>query len=586
MAHRGPVGSRDHHKRAVDHEQRLAEMRIRLQETARQIQTAEDWARYLQAAVRLPDETWANVLLISSRVPEATLVKSYEAWRSAGRQVSRGEKGIEIFSTAPRQAANRHDDEPDGTWRDADRVRCIWDLSQTGGQPLPVPAVIPGPPGEMPPGLWDCLCWLARREGFAVEREPGCPADGTTFWAARRIRILPGPDDGPAIWALTHQLGHILLHYTTAIPPGTTTSGCQGIRKAEADSVAYITCTRLGIQTGHAFDSPQTWAGTDPRAQPAAAIMAAGERIITAAGKISRHLDQHLPGSTTGVVPSVGTETNITLTGVPTPPPEPDPRIRAILLDAEAFYVSQLAGSWTPAYLRQRGLTAEAIGEWRIGYAPRGWITLITHLRGLGHHDDAIQAAGLARISSRGTLIDHFRDRVMLPVHDEHGNLAGFTGRARPGSGPNVPKYLNTPETCTYKKGNLLFGLYQARDRLVRGAIPVIAEGPFDAIAITLADQDRYAGLAPCGTALTSSQAETLSRTADLRQTGILVAFDDDPAGRKAAVRVYRVLRAISDRLQAVTLSGKDPQNSSRLKGRLPCIAGSGTGSGCYPPWS
>ena len=84
-------------------------------------------------------------------------------------------------------------------------------------------------------------------------------------------------------------------------------------------------------------------------------------------------------------------------------------------------------------------------------------------------------------------------------------------------------------------------------------------EGPFDAIAVTLADPGHYAGLAPCGTALTGRQAAALSRAADLRRTGVLVAFDDDPAGRKAAVRAYEILRAVSDRLQSVTLSGKDP---------------------------
>jgi DNA primase len=73
-----------------------------------------------------------------------------------------------------------------------------------------------------------------------------------------------------------------------------------------------------------------------------------------------------------------------------------------------------------------------------------------------------------------------------------------------------------------------------------------------------LAGQGRYGGLAPCGTALTGPQAEALNRAADLRQVGILVAFDDD-AGRKASVRAYHLLRAISDRLQTVTLSGKDP---------------------------
>jgi len=220
-----------------------------------------------------------------------------------------------------------------------------------------------------------------------------------------------------------------------------------------------------------------------------------------------------------------------------------------------------------PAYLRKRGITAAAAGEWHIGYASRGWTALTSYLRDRGHSDDAIQAAGLARVSSRGTLIDHFRDRVMLPVHDEHGALAGFIGRARPGTGPGVPKYLNSPATSTYHKGDLLFGLHHAHSHLARGATPVIVEGPFDAIAVTLAAPDQYAGLAPCGTALTSHQAEALGRAADLRRTGVLVAFDDDAAGCKAAVRAYGILRPISDRLQSVALSGKDPAEILETEG-------------------
>ena len=144
-----------------------------------------------------------------------------------------------------------------------------------------------------------------------------------------------------------------------------------------------------------------------------------------------------------------------------------------------------------PAYLRKRGITAAAMGEWHIGYAPGGWTALTELPPRPRPPDDAIQAAGLARVSSRGTLIDHFRDRVMLPVHDEQGTLAGFIGRARPGAGPAIPKYLNGPATSTYQKGDLLFGLHRGRDHLARGATPVIVEGPFDAIAVTLADPRR-----------------------------------------------------------------------------------------------
>src|SRR5260370_15359673 len=97
-----------------DREQRIAALRIRLHETAGQIRTAGDWARYLRAAARLHGETWANVLLISSRIPDATLVKGYEAWHAAGRQVNREEKSIEIFSGTRRPEAGRHGAEATG----------------------------------------------------------------------------------------------------------------------------------------------------------------------------------------------------------------------------------------------------------------------------------------------------------------------------------------------------------------------------------------------------------------------------------------------------------------------------------------
>jgi DNA primase len=557
----------------ADREQRVAALRIRLHEVAGQIRTAGDWARHLRAAARLHGETWANVLLISSRIPDATLVKGYEAWRAAGRQVNRDEQGIEIFSARHWQESGRHGADEvseDHSWRDARRVAYVWDLSQTTGQPVPVPSAVPAPAGTAPPGLWDCLCWLARREGFAVEREEGSPGDGTTFWAARRIRVPPGLSSGQAAWALAHQLGHVLVHKSIAHPPGSTTTGCHGLAKAEADSVAFIICARHGVQVEHAFSSPQTWAGTDPRAQPATAILTAGQRATTAAAKISRLLDHHLSGN--GLAAGTAAESATMarhderqkqpaasqLTAPPSPP-EADPRISGVLDDAMQFYDGQAARSWVPAYLAERGINDTAIRHWHIGYAPGGWATLTGHLRALGHDDDVIQAAGLARISSRGMLIDHFRDRVMLPVHDERGTIAGFLGRARPGAGPEVPKYLNSPETSSYQKGSLLFGLHQARDQLAAGATPVIVEGPFDAIAVTTADPGRHAGLAPCGTALTSKQAAILARAADLGSTGVLVAFDDDQAGRKAAVRAYDTLRTVSARLQSAVLSGKDP---------------------------
>ena len=564
-----------------DREQRIAALRIRLHETAGQIRSAGDWARYLRAAARLHGETWANVLLISSRIPDATLVRGYEAWRAAGRQVNRDEKGIEIFSGARgrNQAAT-------ALKRRARTIAGVTPgVSPTSGI-CPRPPVSPSrsrPPSPRPQGRRRLACgtacagWPAGRASRSSGRT-AAPVTAPRFWAARRIRIPPGLPSGQAAWALAHQLGHVLLHNTIAYPPGTTTSGCHGIRKAEADSVAFIICARHGVRVEHAFSSPQTWAGTDPRAQPAAAILTAGERVTTAAAKISRLLDHHLAGSRLAARPAAEAATTARHDERRRSPPHPrSPRrhhlrsptrgLPASWIDAMQFYDGQLARSWVPAYLAERGISDAAMRQWHIGYAPGGWATLTGHLRALGHDDDAIQAAGLARISSRGTLIDHFRDRVMLPVHDERGNIAGFLGRARPGTGPEVPKYLNSPETSSYQKGSLLFGLHQARDLLARGATPVIVEGPFDAIAVTVADPGRHAGLAPCGTALTSKQAAILAQAADLGSTGVLVAFDDDQAGRKAAVRAYDILRTVSGRLQSAVLSGKDPAEILQTEG-------------------
>jgi DNA primase len=581
--HAAPGDARGHD----DREQKLDALRTRVQAEADGIRTADDWARSLHAAALLR-ESFANSLLILAQRPDATLVKGYEDWRKTGRQVIRREPGIEIFSrapgkTGPRSRRTGRDPGPEGddrSWRDAIKVAYVWDISQTSGRPVAVRAPMPAAPGDAPYGLWDALCWLARRLGYAVEREQGARADGVTWWTVRRIRVPPGLDAAEAAWALTHQLGHVLLHGSGTYPPGATTSGgaCLGSRKAEADAVAYIIGARHGAAITGRPGWPQTWAGTDPRAQPGAVILTSGERITAAAAQITQHLDHALHGQDISQ-PSPPQAHAAARTPQPvqhpqaaavpaarlpapqhadTPSRPPSPGVLRALADAERFYAGQLPGSWAAGYLRNRGIGQAAITRWQIGYAPAGWTTLTGHLRGVGHADRDIEAAGLARRSSHGTLIDHFRDRVMLPVHDEHGNLAGFTGRARPGAGDEVPKYLNSPQTAAYRKGELLFGWQQARTRLAAGAVPVIAEGPFDAIAVSLADPGRYAGLAPCGTALTSQQAALLGRTAR-PGSPIIVAFDDDPAGRKGAVHAHGILSKISSQLQSVTLSGRDP---------------------------
>ena len=237
-----------------------------------------------------------------------------------------------------------------------------------------------------------------------------------------------------------------------------------------------------------------------------------------------------------------------------------------LTLAAARFFAARMAGSWVPAYLAGRGFGEQALRPWTVGYAPAGWRVLTAYLRDLGYGDAAIQAAGLARRTRRGALVDFFRDRAMFGIRWPDGTVAGFTGRARPGGGQAGPVYLNSRTTGLYRKGSLLFGLYEGRRALAAGARPVLVEGPLDAIAVSAAGS--YAGVSPCGTALTPAQVTLLARTCDLRRGGVVVAFDADPAGRRAAVRAYHLLRGVTDHAVAGVLpAGQDPAGFRRERG-------------------
>jgi DNA primase catalytic core len=220
------------------------------------------------------------------------------------------------------------------------------------------------------------------------------------------------------------------------------------------------------------------------------------------------------------------------------------PRGLAAVTEAAArFFAARMQASWAPGYLAGRGFGKQAWRHWGIGYAPATWTALTGHLRSLGFADEQIRAAGMAKISAHGVLVDVFRDRIMFGVRTLDGAMAGFIGRAPPAAREAIPVYLNSPTTPLYHKGSVLFGLYEAHDSMASGqARVVITEGPLDAMAITTAGCGRYVGVAPCGTALTADQVALLTQALRGRP-GVIVAFDGDPAGRKAAVRAHRLLR-------------------------------------------
>src|SRR5580692_12167103 len=134
--------------------------------------------------------------------------------------------------------------------------------------------------------------------------------------------------------------------------------------------------------------------------------------------------------------------------------------LAAVTGAAARFFAARMRGSWGPGYLAARGFGEQDWRWWGIGYAPATWTALTSHLRARGFTDGAIHEAGLAKVSTHGTLVDTFRDRIMFPVRTLDGAVAGFIGRAPPTPAPgNTPVYLNTATTPLYRKGSVLFGL-------------------------------------------------------------------------------------------------------------------------------
>jgi DNA primase catalytic core len=241
--------------------------------------------------------------------------------------------------------------------------------------------------------------------------------------------------------------------------------------------------------------------------------------------------------------------------------------------DAGRFYQSCLPGSWVPEYLASRGLEAVLLpsSPWKVGYAPRSWTALSSHLRELGYSDEAMLKSGLAVPGKNGKPRDMFHDRLMIPVRRPGDRVViAFVGRRSPAAGDeHGPKYLNSPNTELYVKSHVLPGLAEGQRFLDQGAQPVFVEGVTDAWAVSIAAPGRYVGLPLCGTALSGEQVAALARAVDLPERGVRVAFDPDSAGSKAAIRAYASLSAAdSADLTAVILSGgRDPAERLQREG-------------------
>lgn len=212
------------------------------------------------------------------------------------------------------------------------------------------------------------------------------------------------------------------------------------------------------------------------------------------------------------------------------------------------------------AYLDERGITAEIQKAFRIGYSPDSWNGLLTVLRESGADVKAIVESGLVSVNEeKERTFDRFRGRIMFPVLDVNGRPIAFGARAM---GDDQPKYLNSPETPAYTKGEHLYGLFQGKDAIRKKGFAILVEGYLDLIALAEFGITNVA--ASLGTAFTPEQSKLLNRFTQK----IVINYDGDSAGVKAARRAIEHLLPQNFDVKVLVLpDGKDPDDFIRENG-------------------
>ena len=252
--------------------------------------------------------------------------------------------------------------------------------------------------------------------------------------------------------------------------------------------------------------------------------------------------------------------------GMKVPEQQSDPgkpkrdRLYALNRDAARFFYEQLstpAGAAAVDYMLRRGITPGTARRFGLGCAPESWDALCSAMKEKGYTERELYDAGLVRRGKKGGVYDAFRGRLMFPVIDVRGNVIAFSGRAL---GDVEPKYLNSPETPVFSKSHNLFGLNLAKKS--KSGYIILVEGNVDVVSLHQAGFD--SAVASLGTSLTPEQARLISRY----KSEVVIAYDADEAGRKAAQRAIGILEKLELKVRVLTVRGaKDPDEFIKTKG-------------------
>ena len=226
---------------------------------------------------------------------------------------------------------------------------------------------------------------------------------------------------------------------------------------------------------------------------------------------------------------------------------------------AKFFYACLSKPEGKPAidYMAKREISPATAKRFGLGYAPDSWDSLIKAMREKGYSELEMFEAGLVRKGKNGGHYDTYRNRLMFPVIDVKGDVIGFSGRIL---GDGEPKYMNSPETLVFNKSRNLFALNLAKKS--KSGYIILAEGNIDVVMMHQAGFD--SAVASLGTSLTPEQARLISRYAN----EVVIAYDSDGAGKKAAQRAIGLLEKLDLKVKVLNMTGaKDPDEFIKTKG-------------------
>ncbi len=237
-------------------------------------------------------------------------------------------------------------------------------------------------------------------------------------------------------------------------------------------------------------------------------------------------------------------------------------RISKLLEDVVIYYHDLLKthpeGKQALSYLQQRGLNDQTIEKFMLGFALPGWDNLLQHMNAKGVPNEYLLEAGLLSERDDGGVYDRFRNRIMIPIRDGQGHMAGFGARILD---PNdVPKFLNSPQTAIFDKGRMLYGLDAARKSIRAMDQAVVVEGYLDVIMLHQAGYTNT--VSPMGTALTEDQLRMVKKFT----RRLVLALDADAAGQKATLRGLQIAREAMDHETEI---GFDVRGLLRQEARL-----------------